>query len=87
MITCAGCDQELTLKDNYSGANCVMTARYDASMQMMGMMNFPQSIDPCPAHNVVIKGKTYTLTARYDNSQPLTDVMGIALVYIWPGTQ
>jgi hypothetical protein len=54
---------------------------------MMGMMDPPMSIDPCPAHNIVVKGQPYTLTARYDNSMPYTDVMGIAIAYIWPGTQ
>lgn len=79
---------DLTLRDDFTGAKCVMTAHYDTAMGMtMGMMDPPMWIDPCPAHNVVIKGKPYTLTARYDNSQPLTDVMGIAIAYVWPGTQ
>ena len=53
----------------------------------MGMMDPPTQIDPCPAHNIVTAGNTYSLTARYDNSQPYTDVMGIALAYIWRGHQ
>ncbi|MBK5289120.1 MAG: hypothetical protein JJE46_11720 [Acidimicrobiia bacterium] len=75
---------DLTLRDGFSGAQCVMTAHYDMPMGMMDGMHPPMSIDPCPAHNLVIKGKPYTLTARYDNSQPYIDVMGIALAYIWP---
>ena len=53
----------------------------------MGMVDPPSSIDPCPAHNAVFAGKPYGLIARYDNSQPYTDVMGIALTYIWRGHQ
>jgi hypothetical protein len=85
---------DLTLKDASSGAQCVMTAHYDMPMgQMfampaaMGMMDPPTMIDPCPAHNLVVAGKSYSLTARYDNSQPYTDVMGIALTYVWHGHQ
>lgn len=85
---------DLTLHDDTTGAQCVMNAHYDMPMPMvfgtadaMGMMNHPMSVDPCPAHNLVAKGRPYTLTAHYDNSQPYTDVMGISLVYVWPGQQ
>ncbi len=33
------------------------------------------------------EGHDYTVTARYDNSKPLDDVMGIVLAYVWRGTQ
>ncbi len=85
---------DLTLHDDTTGAQCVMQAHYDMPMPMvfgtstaMGMMGHPMSVDPCPAHNLVMKGKPYTLTAHYDNSQAYTDVMGISLVYVWPGHQ
>jgi hypothetical protein len=77
---------DLTLSDGFSGAKCVMSAHYDMPMGMMGMMDPPTSIDPCPAHNLVLKGKPYTLTARYDNAQPYMSVMGIAIAYVWPIT-
>jgi hypothetical protein len=45
------------------------------------------SIPPCILHQKVVAGHDYRLTARYDNSQPWQDVMGIALTYVWWGTQ
>ncbi len=45
------------------------------------------SISPCIMHNKVIAGHDYKLTARYDNSEPWQDVMGISLAYIWWGRQ
>jgi hypothetical protein len=85
---------DLTLKDPSSGSQCVMTAHYDMPMSEMfataadmGMIDPPTMIDPCPAHNAVFGGKTYSLTARYDNSQPYMGVMGIALAYVWRGHQ
>jgi len=85
---------DLTLKDPATGSQCVMTAHYDMPMDEMfataadmGMMDPPTMIDPCPAHNLVAAGNTYSLSARYDNSQPYTDVMGIAIAYVWRGHQ
>jgi len=85
---------DLTLKDPATGSQCVMTAHYDMPMDEMfataadmGMMDPPTMIDPCPAHNLVTAGNTYSLSARYDNSQPYTDVMGIAIAYVWRGHQ
>jgi hypothetical protein len=85
---------DLTLKDPATGAKCVMTAHYDMPMGAafatpadMGMIDPPTMIDPCPAHNLVAGGNSYSLTARYDNSQPYSAVMGIALAYVWRGHQ
>ena len=83
---------DLTLHDDTFGGECVMKAHYDMAMapapaDAMGMMNPPTSIDPCPAHTLVVKGLPYTLTAHYDNSKPRMDVMGIALAYVWHGRQ
>ena len=85
---------DLTLKDPATGAECVMTAHYDMPMAAafataadMGMIDPPTMIDPCPAHNLVAGGNSYSLTARYDNSQPYAAVMGIALAYVWRGHQ
>jgi hypothetical protein len=83
-----GGGMDITLKDEWSGASCTMQAHYtDMTMPMPGMMTPPDHIDPCPMHNVVMKGQQYTVTARYDNSQPLMGVMGIVLAYVWPGHQ
>ena len=38
-------------------------------------------------HEKVNAGHDFTVTARYDNSQPYADVMGIMLSYVWWGTQ
>jgi hypothetical protein len=85
---------DLTLADPNTGAKCVMTAHYDMPMAQafapsddMGMVDPPASIDPCPAHNLVVGGKPYIVSARYDNSQPYMQVMGIALAYVWRGHQ
>ena len=66
-----GGGMDITLSDDTTKFRCVMTAHYDPMMSGMDMMNFPESIDPCPMHNQVIQGWPYTVTARYDNSQPV----------------
>jgi hypothetical protein len=45
------------------------------------------SINPCVIHEKVVAGHTYRVAARYDNSMPYQDVMGIMLTYVWWGTQ
>jgi hypothetical protein len=45
------------------------------------------SINPCVIHEKVVAGHTYRVAARYDNSMPHQDVMGIMLTYVWWGTQ
>ncbi|MGZ4677311.1 MAG: hypothetical protein ACXV8Y_12345 [Acidimicrobiia bacterium] len=83
-----GGGMNITLQDNGTGSSCTMDAHYsDMTMPMPGMMTPPESIDACPMHNAVVAGQTYTVTARYDNSMPLTGVMGIVLAYVWPGHQ
>jgi hypothetical protein len=46
-----------------------------------------ESINPCTLHNLVHGGDSVTVTARYDNSQPWPDVMGIMMTWVWWGTQ
>jgi len=83
-----GGGMDITLADGLTGKSCTMTAHYtDMMMPMPGMMTPPDSIDSCPMHNTVLQGQSYTVTARYDNSQPLQGVMGIVLAYLWPGQQ
>jgi hypothetical protein len=83
-----GGGMDITLKDEFSGASCTMTANYAMNMPpMAGMVNPPDSIPSCGMHNIVIAGKPYSVAARYDNSMPLAGVMGIVLAYVWPGHQ
>lgn len=61
-------------------AICTNTATYDD----MGMIT---SIKPCHLHSPLSAGDKIKATARYDNSRPLQDVMGVAFTYVWWGTQ
>jgi hypothetical protein len=45
------------------------------------------TINPCPLHNYVGAGDAITVEARYDNSQPHDDVMGIMMTWVWWGRQ
>lgn len=71
---------DITLKeDNPNALECREVAKYH--------MGHLASIPPCILHEKIVAGRNYKLTSRYDNSQPWQDVMGIALTYVWPGTQ
>jgi hypothetical protein len=73
---------DITLKDaTEDNGACVGTATYHEIPRHLATIN------PCIMHNKVEAGHSYSVTARYDNSQPWQDVMGINLSYIWPGTQ
>jgi len=45
------------------------------------------TINGCVGHEKIIGGHDYQVIARYDNSKPYEDVMGIMLTYVWWGTQ
>jgi hypothetical protein len=64
-----------------SGPACVGTASYHENPRHLATIN------PCVMHNKITAGRSYSVTARYDNSQPWQDVMGIMLTYVWWGTQ
>jgi hypothetical protein len=73
---------DITLKDaTEDNGACVGTASYHENPRHLATIN------PCILHNRVEAGHRYSVTARYDNSQPWQDVMGINLTYVWPGTQ
>lgn len=73
---------DISLKENTPGAPvCTGTASYHHNPHHLATIN------PCILHNKVVAGRGYTVTARYDNSRPWEDVMGIVLAYAWPGTQ
>jgi Stress up-regulated Nod 19 len=73
---------DITLKD--STANkvlCIGTATYHENPRHLAAIN------GCTLHEKVIAGHDYSVTSRYDNSEPWEDVMGIYLTYVWWGTQ
>ena len=73
---------DITLRDTAPGApKCTGTATYHENPHHLA------SINSCPMHEKVIAGHSYSVTARYDNSKPYDDVMGIVLAYVWWGTQ
>jgi hypothetical protein len=73
---------DITLKDSAPGSlACTGTATYHTNPDHLA------SINPCMLHEKVTAGHNYTVTARYDNSEPHEDVMGIVLAYVWFGTQ
>jgi hypothetical protein len=72
---------DITLRDEAGGPACVGTASYHENPRHLATIN------PCILHDEVVAGHRYSVTARYDNSQPWQDVMGINLTYVWPGTQ
>jgi hypothetical protein len=63
---------------------CRMQAMYDGMDHDMDMV---ESISWCRMHDPVQQGASYSVRARYDNSQPRHGVMGIVLAYVWPGRQ
>lgn len=74
---------DISIKRTSTGqVACTSVAHYDMEEPMM----FPSSISPCVLHDYVNSGQAYTLTARYDNSMPHPDVMGIMLAYVWKGS-
>jgi Stress up-regulated Nod 19 len=73
---------DISLQDTTTnGPKCVGTATYHENPHHLAAIN------SCVMHEKVDAGHDYTVTARYDNSQPYADVMGIMLTYIWWGTQ
>ena len=73
---------DITLKDSTSNSVfCKGTATYHENPHHLA------SINGCPGHEKIDAGHDYTVTARYDNSKPYQDVMGIMLAYAWWGTQ
>jgi hypothetical protein len=73
---------DITLKDGTTGSEfCKGVATYHENPHHLATIN------GCPLHHQVTSGHTFTVTSRYDNSQPYQDVMGIMLTYVWWGTQ
>jgi hypothetical protein len=73
---------DISLKDATSNTNfCTGTATYHENPRHLATIN------ACTWHFKVNAGHSLSVTARYDNSEPIQDVMGIMLTYIWWGTQ
>lgn len=73
---------DITLSDATTGKNlCTGTATYHENPRHLSAIN------PCILHHKVQAGHSYRVSARYENAQPLADVMGIMLTYVWWGTQ
>jgi hypothetical protein len=73
---------DITLADTTSGATfCTGTATYHENPRHLSAIN------PCLLHDRITAGDSLRVTARYENSEPLQDVMGIMLTYVWWGTQ
>jgi hypothetical protein len=73
---------DISLKDATTNTIfCTGTATYHHNPDHLAAIN------PCYLHEKVTAGHTYSVTSRYDNSQPWNDVMGIMLTYVWWGTQ
>ncbi len=69
-------------RDGTTGTElCKGTATYHENPRHLAAIN------ACSMHEQVTAGHDFTVTARYDNSEPLSDVMGIYLTYVWWGTQ
>lgn len=74
---------DISLEHEPSGDTCTMVAKYGHSHPH----GAPGEITDCTAHNRFERGDRYTVTARYDNDEPVAGAMGIVMAYAWEGTQ
>jgi len=74
---------DITLRNDTTGVPCTMVAKYEHTHPD----GAPGAITQCPAHQRVLRGQTFSVISRYDNSTPHQDVMGIVLAYAWQGSQ
>lgn len=73
---------DITLRnDTTDKAFCTGIATYHENPRHLAAIN------GCHLHHKVNEGDSLSVTARYDNSQPYEDVMGIMLTFVWWGTQ
>jgi hypothetical protein len=74
---------DITLRNDTTGAACTMTAHYEHTHPH----DAPGAITRCPVHERIEQGQRFSVTSRYDNSEPHPGVMGIVLSYAWRGNQ
>jgi hypothetical protein len=73
---------DITLRNTTQNTTlCTGVASYHENPRHLAKIN------PCLLHEQVNAGDTFSVTSRYENSEPLDDVMGIYLTYVWWGTQ
>jgi hypothetical protein len=69
---------DITLRDEANNTTvCQGVASYHENPRHLA------SINSCQLYYAVTAGDSYSVTARYDNSQPWPDVMGIMMTWIW----
>jgi hypothetical protein len=69
---------DITLRDEANNTTiCQGVASYHENPRHLA------SINPCELNYPVTAGDDYSVTARYDNSQPWPDVMGIMMTWVW----
>lgn len=74
---------DITIRNDRTGKGCKMVAEYDHSHPH----GAPGSISSCPVHARFEAGDPFTVTARYDNEEPIEGAMGIVMAYAWQGDQ
>jgi hypothetical protein len=74
---------DISLEHEPTGHTCTMVAKYEHSHPH----GAPGAITTCPAHNRFQQGDPFTVTARYDNHEPVPGAMGIVMAYAWRGSQ
>jgi hypothetical protein len=73
---------DIKLRDGTTGETfCTGTATYHENPRHLS------SINRCLLHHQVTAGHLFRVIARYDNFEPIADVMGIYMTYVWWGTQ
>lgn len=73
---------DITLRDETNNATiCRGVATYHEDPRHLATIN------SCRVHFAAQAGNRYSVTARYDNSQPWSDVMGIMMTWVWWGQQ
>jgi hypothetical protein len=73
---------DISITDTTAGTTlCTGTASYHENPRHLA------SINGCMGHAKVTAGNQFRVTARYENDEPVHDVMGIMLTYVWWGTQ
>jgi hypothetical protein len=75
----------------HDGGISITTKHGDGSFLCENLATYAQgmldAISSCPMHDTFTAGELISVTSRYDNSAPHDDVMGIAVLFLWQGSQ
>jgi len=74
---------DIAIRHDEADAECKMVAKYEHTHPH----GAPGYITTCPTHVRFEAGDPYTVTARYENDEPIDGAMGIVMAYAWRGTQ